>query len=80
MVDPLASVHATSAGDLATSVATAGGHRGYNHYPWGWAHAGNTPLRRWKRYTLEGGVRDPLVVRWPAGITDAGGIFPAREE
>jgi hypothetical protein len=39
--------------------------RAYNHYPWGWAWAGNTPFRRWKRETHEGGVTDPLVVHWP---------------
>ena len=22
-----------------------GGHRAFNHYPWGWAWAGNTPLQ-----------------------------------
>jgi len=59
---------------LKETVHTAGGHRGYSHYPWGWAHAGNTPLRRWKRYTLEGGVRDPLVVRWPSAVPDPGGL------
>lgn len=59
---------------LKDTVDTAGGHRGYSHYPWGWAHAGNTPLRRWKRYTLEGGVRDPLIVRWPAAVADPGGF------
>ena len=32
-------------------------------YPWGWAWAGNTPLRLWKRYTWLGGVRTPLVAR-----------------
>lgn len=51
-----------------------GGWRSYNHYPWGWALAGNTPLRRWKRYTWEGGVRDPLVVRFPRTTPDPGGV------
>lgn len=51
-----------------------GGFRSSGHYPWGWALAGNTPLRRWKRYTFEGGIRDPLIVSWPAGLSDAGGI------
>ena len=40
--------------------------RANNHYPWGWAWAGNTPLKRFKRDTHEGGVCDPLVVHWPA--------------
>jgi len=42
-----------------------GGPEAYNHYPWGWAWAGNTPLKRWKRETHEGGVCDPLIVHWP---------------
>jgi len=51
-----------------------GGHRAYNHYPWGWAWAGNTPLRLWKRYTWLGGVRTPLIVRWPRGIEARGEV------
>ncbi|MGI9601207.1 MAG: arylsulfatase [Acidimicrobiales bacterium] len=60
--------------DLADEIDRAGGHRGYNHYPWGWAFAGNTPLRRWKRYTYEGGVRDPLIVHWPAAVDTPGEV------
>ena len=45
-----------------------GGFSTYNHYSWGWAWAGNTPLRLWKRYTWLGGVRTPLIVRWPDGF------------
>lgn len=45
-----------------------GGPRMHNNYPWGWTVAGNTPFRRWKRETHEGGVADPLIVHWPAGI------------
>ena len=37
-----------------------GGLRSYPHYAWGWAWAGNTPLRLWKRYTWLGGTRTPL--------------------
>ena len=51
-----------------------GGHRTYNHYPWGWAEAGNTPARRFKRYTFEGGVRDPFIISWPAGLDATGEI------
>jgi arylsulfatase A-like enzyme len=57
--------------DLADTLARIddlGGFRAYNHYPWGWAWAGNTPLRLWKRYAWLGGVRTPLVAHWPAGI------------
>jgi arylsulfatase A-like enzyme len=42
--------------------------RANNHYPWGWAWAGNTPLKRFKRDTHEGGVCDPLIVHWPARL------------
>src|SRR5690606_458707 len=35
---------------------------------------GNTPFRRWKRETHEGGVADPLIVHWPAGIAARGEV------
>ena len=44
-----------------------GGPKYFNHYPWGWTHAGNTPFRRWKRETYRGGVSDPFIVTWPKG-------------
>ncbi|MGH9084670.1 MAG: arylsulfatase [Acidimicrobiales bacterium] len=49
-----------------------GGPKANNHYPWGWAWAGNTPLKRFKRDTHEGGVCDPLVVHWPRGLARTG--------
>ncbi|MBW4698704.1 MAG: arylsulfatase [Aphanocapsa lilacina HA4352-LM1] len=51
-----------------------GGPKYFNHYPWGWTHAGNTPFRRWKRETYRGGVSDPFIVCWPAGIEAKGEI------
>ena len=51
-----------------------GGHRAFNHYPFGWAWAGNTPLQLWKRYSWLGGVRTPLIVRWPARVSGPGDI------
>ena len=44
-----------------------GGPKYFNHYPWGWAWAGNTPFRRWKRETYRGGTSDPFIVHWPEG-------------
>ncbi|GAA4206885.1 arylsulfatase [Actinocatenispora rupis] len=46
----------------------------YNHYPTGWAVAFSTPYRMFKRYTYQGGVCDPLVVHWPAGIRARGEV------
>jgi len=51
-----------------------GGPRIHNNYPWGWTVAGNTPFRRWKREVHEGGVCDPLIVHWPAGIAARGEV------
>lgn len=51
-----------------TRLDDIGTPRANNHYPWGWAWAGNTPLKRFKRDTHEGGVADPLIVHWPAGL------------
>jgi arylsulfatase A-like enzyme len=51
-----------------------GGTKSYNHYPFGWTWAGNTPFRRWKRETYRGGATDPFIVAWPAGIAARGEI------
>jgi len=51
-----------------------GGPTVHNNYPWGWTVAGNTPFRRWKREVHEGGVADPLIVSWPAGIAARGEV------
>jgi arylsulfatase len=51
-----------------------GGPKYFNHYPWGWTHAGNTPFRRWKRETYRGGVSDPFIVCWPRGIKTRGEV------
>ena len=49
-----------------------GGPDANNNYPMGWAQAGNTPLKRYKRFTHGGGIRDPLIVHWPDKIQDNG--------
>lgn len=40
----------------------------YSHVGPDWAYAQNTPFRRYKSTTHEGGIGTPLVARWPAGI------------
>src|SRR5688572_4155018 len=66
-------VEATVAQNL-THVDDWGSVRSYPNYAWGWAWAGNTPLRRWKRYLHQGGMSDPLIVHWPKGIRARGEI------
>jgi len=51
-----------------------GGPSTFNHYPWGWTFAGNTPFRRWKRETYRGGASDLFLVHWPGGITARGQV------
>jgi arylsulfatase A-like enzyme len=51
-----------------------GGPNHFNHYPWGWTFAGNTPFRRWKRETYRGGVSDPFIVHWPKAIRAQGEV------
>jgi len=65
--------HSTVEEALA-AIDEIGGPDHSNHYPWGWAWAGNSPFRLWKRYSWLGGVRAPLVVRWPKGISDRGAV------
>ncbi len=42
--------------------------------PWGWSQVGNTPLRWYKQDTHGGGVQVPMIIRYPPGIADPGGI------
>ena len=60
--------------DMLRHLDEIGGPNHYNNYPWGWSQVGNTPLRFYKQNTYEGGIRDPLIIHWPNGIDDAGGI------
>jgi arylsulfatase A-like enzyme len=51
-----------------------GGPHSHSNYPWGWAQAGNTPLKWYKQNTFGGGVRDPLIIHCPSRIKDRGGL------
>ena len=45
------------------------------HYAAAWAWAGNTPFRWGKQVgSYLGGTRNPMVLHWPARITEAGGL------
>jgi arylsulfatase A-like enzyme len=60
--------------DVLRAIERLGQPGSYNHYPVGWALAGNTPFRLCKQYTHFGGTRNPLVVHWPRGIKARGEI------
>ena len=52
-----------------------GGKKSYPQYPAGWAWAMTSPFQWVKQVASHfGGTRNPMVVSWPAGITDAGGL------
>ena len=51
-----------------------GGPNTHTNFPHGWAMAANTPLRRYKRNTHGGGIRDPLVMSWPKAIAARGEV------
>ena len=46
----------------------------YQSYGTAWANLSNTPFRLYKHWIHEGGISTPLIVHWPNGITDKGGI------
>ena len=61
--------------DTMAAASELGGRSTHNHYPMGWAQAGNTPLKHYKKYTFGGGVRAPSwLCRWPAGLRGSTGF------
>jgi arylsulfatase A-like enzyme len=46
----------------------------YQSYGTAWANLSNTPFRLYKHWIHEGGISTPLIVHWPNGIAEAGGI------
>ncbi|MCC7371004.1 MAG: arylsulfatase [Chloroflexi bacterium] len=59
--------------DGLAAIDALGSDRTYGHYPTGWAQASNTPLKWYKKDVHAGGVRDPLIVHWPARIGEGQG-------
>jgi arylsulfatase len=45
-----------------------GGPQSYVQLGMNWATLANTPFRRYKHFTHEGGISTPLIAHWPAGI------------
>ncbi|MYM23633.1 sulfatase-like hydrolase/transferase [Duganella sp. FT135W] len=45
------------------------------NYPLGWAQATNVPFKQWKQdANSEGGTRNPLILSYPRGIQEKGGL------
>ena len=44
----------------------------YQSYAVAWANLSNTPFRRYKHWTHEGGISTPFIISWPERIKDAG--------
>ena len=51
-----------------------GGVESYESYGQGWACVGNTPLRKYKQDSFEGGICTAMVAHWPGGIQSPGRI------
>jgi hypothetical protein len=52
-----------------------GGPKHFNHFPSAWAWAMDTPFQWTKQVASHfGGTRNPIIVSWPAKITEKGGL------
>ena len=62
--------------DNLANIGEIGTPQGLNtNYPLGWAQATNAPFKNWKQDAQsEGGTRNPLIIHYPNGIKDKGGI------
>jgi arylsulfatase len=60
---------------LLSMLDELGGPKTYGHYPVGWAQAMATPFGWMKQVASHfGGTRNGLVISWPKGIKDMGGL------
>lgn len=64
----------TTLQQMDEQLATLGGPSTQPLYQRPWAYAGATPLRRYKLWPYQGGIRTPLIVAWPGKIPDPGAI------
>ena len=64
-----------TAGPLTGAALANMGQAGQNdgiHYGGGWAHVSNSPLKLFKHFTHEGGIRAPAILHWPDGVPTQG--------
>ncbi len=61
--------------DNLKAIDDLGGPKYFNHFPASWAWAMNTPFQWTKQVASHfGGTRNPMIIDWPAGIKDKGGL------
>lgn len=61
--------------DNIKAIDDLGGPKHFNHFTSAWAHAMNTPFQWTKQVASHfGGTRNPMIISWPAGIKDKGGL------
>jgi arylsulfatase A-like enzyme len=61
--------------ELVKNIDLIGTSKAIANFPLGWANAANTPFRYLKQdANSEGGTRNPLILHYPDGIKDKGGI------
>ncbi len=57
--------------------ARIGSRESWSAYGKSWANVSNTPYRKYKSMTHEGGIITPMIVHWPQGIQQSGVISHA---
>ena len=61
--------------DNIKAIDELGGPKHFNHFPAAWAHAMNAPFQWTKQVASHfGGTRNPMIITWPDGIKDKGGL------
>lgn len=60
--------------EMLPQIDELGGTTIESNYPLGWAQVGNTPFKYYKGNTHHGGIRVPMIIHWPEGIQEKGGI------
>ena len=70
----IAYINTETVQDKVRGLVDVGTERSSPLYSTGWSFLGNTPLKRRKGDTYEGGTRTPLIIHWPNGNISGGSI------
>jgi arylsulfatase A-like enzyme len=66
--------HHADSNTVPIATAPPGVMESYHTVDLPWASVSNTPFRKYKDWSHEGGIATPFIVRWPKVITSGGGI------